>query len=487
MRRIATQPEKQNKKGLNLMKFTKKNVLIVALAVCLLAIVSMGTLAWFTDSDEVTNDFYFANSEDDADKIFSVDVWEDDDDGVDEKLDSITYDDLLPGDDLYKEVNIENTGYYAQYIRATVTVSDAHVWQELNGVVYVPLDAIATDLNAEFVVDRTVYNADDDTLTYVLYYKNILGKGEVSNLFTNIHIPEAMTREQAADMSGDFIIKVVADAVQTENVGNTAIDAFTTIGKYEDAGEYTIMTTGAGLNAVLASGLWDVVVLNDAYAGNVTEISADVSDVTIDAAGLAVGLKFTGVAADVTITKIVDAADGAFRNVDLSAVKAGSSITVTDSSFVSTNGNTSPAIFAHMNCDLTFDNCVFNGSADKTYFVYGFSASNLTFTDCEFKDLTKSWAVQINGTIYGDVTIDNCTYTNCNDGIFKGSVAGGGHNGLLNGDFTFTNNTLTNVAGHDGKETKLFEVKVTGTITVADNTRDGAVWAPDATNGIIQQ
>ena len=177
MRRIATHPEKQNKKGLNLMKFTKKNVLIVALAVCLLAMISMGTLAWFTDSDEVTNDFYFANSEDDADKIFSVDVWEDDDDGVDEKLDSITYDDLLPGDDLYKEVNIENTGYYAQYIRATVTVSDAHVWQELNGVVYVPLNAIATDLNAEYVVDRTVYNADDDTLTYVLYYKNILGKG----------------------------------------------------------------------------------------------------------------------------------------------------------------------------------------------------------------------------------------------------------------------------------------------------------------------
>ncbi|MBQ5743076.1 MAG: hypothetical protein IIV79_02650, partial [Clostridia bacterium] len=426
------------------MKLTRNKVLVLALALSLLAIASMGTLAWFTDSDSVNNNFYIANSEDDPDKIFSVDVWEDatadDPDGEDKIQTGIDFDDILPGDDFYKEVNIENTGYYAQYVRATVTVTGAAVWQKIFGEVYVPLNSIATDLNSNFNVDRIVYNADKDTLTYVLYSDNILDAGEVDTLFTNVHIPEALNRFQAGKLSGEFAISVVADAVQTENVGDTAIAAFTTVGMYENAGKYTVMTTEAGLNAVLASGLVDTVVLNDAYAGKVTTISEDIANVTIDANGLAVGLKFTGVAANVTVTNIADTAEGTFRNIDLSAVKAGSSVTVTDSSFVSTNGTTSPAVFANMNSDLAFDDCVFNGSADKTYFVYGFSASNMTFTNCEFKALNKSWAVQINGTIYGNVTIDNCTYTDCKDGIFKGSVAGGGHNGLLNGDFTFTNN-----------------------------------------------
>ena len=39
------------------MKMTKKKVFIAALAICLVAIVSMGTLAWFTASDYVTNDW----------------------------------------------------------------------------------------------------------------------------------------------------------------------------------------------------------------------------------------------------------------------------------------------------------------------------------------------------------------------------------------------------------------------------------------------
>ena len=61
-------------------KFTKKHALILSLCLLLLwGILGTGaTLAWFTDSDEVTNDFYFANSEDDAEKIFSVNVWEKD-------------------------------------------------------------------------------------------------------------------------------------------------------------------------------------------------------------------------------------------------------------------------------------------------------------------------------------------------------------------------------------------------------------------------
>ena len=56
---------------------TKKRVFAVALAVCLIAILSLGSLAWFTDSDQVDNEFLIAGSQDgDKDKVFSVDVWE---------------------------------------------------------------------------------------------------------------------------------------------------------------------------------------------------------------------------------------------------------------------------------------------------------------------------------------------------------------------------------------------------------------------------
>ena len=227
------------------MKLNKKKVIALALAVCLIATLSMGSLAWFTDSDSVTNDFLIAGSDDEnPDDVFSVDVWEDatpdDPDGEDKIQDGIEYPNILPGDDLYKEVNVENTGAYAQYIRATVTVTDAHIWQAIYGEEYVALDKIATDLNGDFEVYSIVCDEVNDTLTYVLYYKNILAVDEVVTLFTNVAIPEEMTREQAAEMAGGFNINVVAEAVQTENVGNNAAEAFATVDMAVPAGNYCI-------------------------------------------------------------------------------------------------------------------------------------------------------------------------------------------------------------------------------------------------------
>ena len=62
----------------------KKKLLSLALAVIMIAILSFGTLAWFSASNTATNKFMVAGSEDaDPDDIFSVDVWEDmDGDGV---------------------------------------------------------------------------------------------------------------------------------------------------------------------------------------------------------------------------------------------------------------------------------------------------------------------------------------------------------------------------------------------------------------------
>ena len=56
----------------------KKKVFILALAVCLIAILSMSTLAWFNAADDVTNKFMIADSDGDGTPDFSVSVWETD-------------------------------------------------------------------------------------------------------------------------------------------------------------------------------------------------------------------------------------------------------------------------------------------------------------------------------------------------------------------------------------------------------------------------
>ena len=231
---------------------SKKKLLSLALVVIMVALLSFSTLAWFTDNETVTNEFMIANSEDDtADEIFSVDVWEDrnndgnPDNDLDGDKEGLQYKDVLPGDVLPKVVNIQNTGYYDQYIRITVTVSDAAAWMTvLNTNGRVPyLNEIVDGFDpADTWADTTaVYDDVKDEIVYTAYYRNILN-GAVENDYDNnpnnlnvvtvfeaVKIPASMTQEQAVAFEHNFFITVMAEAVQTENVGATAQEAFATI------------------------------------------------------------------------------------------------------------------------------------------------------------------------------------------------------------------------------------------------------------------
>ena len=212
------------------MKVTKKKVLLASLAVCLLALLSARTLAWFTDSKEVVNEFQIATSEDtEKDDIFSVDVWENTPEGEKDQ-DGYVYEDILPGDVLKKEANVENTGYYDQYIRVTVTVSDAAAWQSALNTTKVPkLEDIVNgwDRNANIWVDNSS-EIVDDKIVYTMYYNGIL-QGDMESIydnhksvvtvFTEVKIPQSLTVEQAVAFKNNFAISVKADAVQTENLG----------------------------------------------------------------------------------------------------------------------------------------------------------------------------------------------------------------------------------------------------------------------------
>lgn len=218
------------------MKLTKKKVFVAALAVCLVAILSLGTLAWFSDSEEVTNQFMVTDSDqNDADKIFSVDVWETTpEDNKDQ--DGATYDAILPGDVLTKTAKVENTGAYDQYIRVTITVTDAAAWVNALGAAY-----DVTDLLGGFDPSLWVHgwnnmigwqegDAIPADLQYVFYLKDILPAtgADTVTVFESIKIPETLTQTQAELFDGGFNITIKADAVQTENVvpaGTAAADA----------------------------------------------------------------------------------------------------------------------------------------------------------------------------------------------------------------------------------------------------------------------
>lgn len=222
------------------MKFTKKKVFVSALAICLVATISMGTLAWFSAQDSITNKFYVADSDDTTpDAIFSVDVWENTPDG-DKDQDGYEYKDILPGDTLKKEARVENTGYYDQYVRVIVTVSDAEAW----------INALGAEFNVADVFDgfdpskwTHIWNNMSEAtqmpedLVYVLYYKDIVESGDVIEVFNNVKIPTSLTQAQMAEFANEFSVTVKAQAVQTQNVvpegtadADKAWTAFQTVG-----------------------------------------------------------------------------------------------------------------------------------------------------------------------------------------------------------------------------------------------------------------
>lgn len=219
------------------MYFNKKKVFVIAIALCLIAILSFSTFAWFNASDEITNTFKMANSDGDSDPDFTIEVWETETDGDDDadqdgdsdnKIahDGITYDSINPGEVLSKDPTVENTGDYDQWVRVYVTFSD--------------YDALVDACEAyDTVDDDPIKMLDLDTAkwtfsatesgngTYVYYYNDKLTVGSTATLFTKVSIPGEFQMEDMINFANDqFTISVKAEALQADNTGDNAIEAF---------------------------------------------------------------------------------------------------------------------------------------------------------------------------------------------------------------------------------------------------------------------
>ena len=211
------------------MNMNKKKVLSLSIVVIMIAILSFSSLAWFSDADEITNQFMIADSESDADDIFSVDIWENVD-GSEQDQDGHIYEDILPGGRYKKEPYVENTGAYDQFVRVHVTVTNADAWIAALGNGY-DLGTMfeGHDESAWTRYEAGVYNGDENTYTMTYYLNYKLAPDAKACLFTTVVIPGHLTQNDMTFIGGQFDLTIVAEAVQTENLGDgvdTAYEAF---------------------------------------------------------------------------------------------------------------------------------------------------------------------------------------------------------------------------------------------------------------------
>lgn len=232
------------------MKMNKKKVFTLALAVCLIAILSMGSLAWFSDSDAVDNNFYVGDGGENADDIFSVDIWEQvdtDEDGTPDLIvgkddavaddNSYDYKEVIPGDTLYKAVNVTNTGSNDEWVRVSVTIDNVAVWAELANKYGFKLEELLlrydmTKLTESsswtYAPNETAVDVTADKVTYVFYMNSTLKAGRWANFIYHVEIPEELNQHDLAMFKDNlFTMSFKVDAIQVENINaDNAMDAF---------------------------------------------------------------------------------------------------------------------------------------------------------------------------------------------------------------------------------------------------------------------
>ena len=140
---------------------------------------------------------------------------------------------ILPGDVLPKDPTIKNTGDYDQWIRVYVTFDE---WSKINAAC--ANQGISNDLRTWLNVNyglatpawTTVGDGvvSGDTVTYVYYYNYKLVKDQSAVLFTTVTIPGEFEQNDMKFASGDFSITIKAEALQADNTGSNAYDAFAT-------------------------------------------------------------------------------------------------------------------------------------------------------------------------------------------------------------------------------------------------------------------
>ena len=168
----------------------KNKKIIIIILIILVAIVGYGTYSLYAGKIDIKNII----------KMGKVDL-----EVVEDKnQNNFT---IKPGDTIDKTIRIKNSGNHPLYVRAKVIITVDN--NELN--------------NNEITI-----NVDNTKWTYnngYYYYNEILYGNEISDyLFTKIHIDEV--KIDNSYLNKNFNIKVLTQGVQSENNGDSALEAF---------------------------------------------------------------------------------------------------------------------------------------------------------------------------------------------------------------------------------------------------------------------
>lgn len=187
---------------------------IVALCLCIaLAVVAIGgaTLAYFTDTEDVTNTFTVGN--------------------VDIKLDEPEWTEgskLVPGTEISKDPTVTVVkGSEECYVRILMTISNSSQWDAIfNADKTLTIENFFKGYDpADWTYIKNTENANGNTRTYEFRYKeavnalNANADVKLPALFTDIVVPSTLTGTQIATLS-NFKIVIEAQAIQTASFNN---------------------------------------------------------------------------------------------------------------------------------------------------------------------------------------------------------------------------------------------------------------------------
>lgn len=248
----------------NTNKKNSKKIAIGALSICLVAAMAIGgTMAFLTDSEQVTNHFSLGDLDITIDEPSWDDGTPDDPDTPDDESTPGDGEDLVPGDTKDKDPTITAVEGDS-YMRVVMTIKDRDTGDVitdsdrldliLKTIRYAENDAIkegtpyALAALADYSTVNSAFTKDDNKSSAGVYYYNyndIFEKGDEVVLFTDIVIPtdwnqdelntlrgvyyvDADGEEVTADTEGaiktyhNYMIEIQAQAIQSDNFANAA-------------------------------------------------------------------------------------------------------------------------------------------------------------------------------------------------------------------------------------------------------------------------
>lgn len=168
----------------------KKKIISTIAAVAVVASLAVGSLAYFTSQDSVTN--HFATGTTDSSN---------DNSGIDihETFDQNKAGNTLPGDTVQKQVNVENTANYKQLLRVKIT----KVWKDSKGNVVDSYKVTPTKVKDD--------QGNEVTKNLVTYYKSGAENAPTGGEKLDSSLIHLNFGENLGSTSGKWIQKTDAD------------------------------------------------------------------------------------------------------------------------------------------------------------------------------------------------------------------------------------------------------------------------------------